>query len=213
MIQLRYLLVLSIRLDWAENGWNPGLTAMQFMFRWYSSSFYQHSKCDVSSYCRQIHGNVWRLCHTFPGRLRGFLRAWIFQHAEKFCGQTNILKSYVYFPSRMRGTRVSVASVLRGMRGTPGDGVWKLRVRYGQHTCTARYGRVNSVVNVRELRARCEGTWTYKNERFSRYWETIYQCWEIRMISRYCKRLDGFTDVGNYLPITEITFSYRYSFP
>ena len=30
----------------------------------------------------------------------------------------------------------------------------------------ARYGRVNSMVNAKELRARCEGTWTYKNERF-----------------------------------------------
>ena len=26
-----------------------------------------------------------------------------------------------------------------------------------QHTCTARYGRVNSVVNAMDLRARCEG--------------------------------------------------------
>ena len=75
----------------------------------------------------------------------------------------------------MRGTWVSVVSVLRGMRTTPGDGAWNVRFRYGQQTCTAKYGRVNSVVNVRELRARFEGMWTYQNERFSRYWETIYQ--------------------------------------
>ena len=75
----------------------------------------------------------------------------------------------------MRGIRASVASVLRGMRATHGVGARKLRIRYGQHTCTPRYGRVNSVVNDRELRARCEATWTYKNKRFSRYRETIYQ--------------------------------------
>ena len=130
-------------------------------------------------------------------------------------GKLIFCKFCVYFPSRMRGTCVSVSSVLRGMRATPGDGVWKLRVRYRQHTCTAKYGHVNSVVNVRELRARCEGTWTYKNERFSQYWRTIYQYWEIKMINRYCKNLYGFTDVifillklftdiRNYFPISVI---------
>ena len=69
-------------------------------------------------------------------------------------------------------------------------------------------GRVNSVVNAMELHARCEGRWTYKNECFSRYQETIYQYWEIKMISilisRYCKNFYGFTDVGTYLPILVI---------
>ena len=108
-------------------------------------------------------------------------------HRKSSVGKPIFWKFCAYFPSRIRGTCVSVVGVLRGMRATPGDGEWKLCVRFEQHTCTARYGRVISVVNARELRARCEGTWTYKNERFSRYWETIYQYWGIKMISRYCK--------------------------
>ena len=137
------------------------------------------------------------VCMDFPARRKSSAGKLIFC---KFC---------VYFPSGILSTCVSVASVLRGMRATPGDGVWKLPVRYGQHTCTARYGRVNSVLNVIELRARCERTWTYENESFYRYWEAIYQYWEIKIISKYCKNLYGFTDVENYLPIMEITFPCR----
>ena len=73
------------------------------------------------------------------------------------------------------------------------DGAWKLRIKYGQHTCTAKYGRVNRVVNTRELCATCEGSWTYKDDCFARYRDTI----------------DGFTDFGNYLRLLEITFRYR----
>ena len=76
---------------------------------------------------------------------------------------------------------------------------------------TARYGRVNSVVNARDLCARCEGTWTYKNGRFCRCRETVYQYWEIKMISRYCKKpiwiywcRKLFADIGNYFPISVI---------
>ena len=87
-------------------------------------------------------------------------------HRKSSVSKLIFCKFCVYFSSRMRGIWVYVASVLRDMRATPGDGAWMLRVIYGQHTCIARYGRVNSVVNLRELRARCEGTWTYKNERF-----------------------------------------------
>ena len=68
----------------------------------------------------------------------------------------------------MRGICVSVASILCGLCATAGDGAWKLRITYVQHTCTARNGHMNSVVNARELRARCDGTWTYKNESFFR---------------------------------------------
>ena len=110
-------------------------------------------------------------------------------HRKRSAGKSIFCKFCLYFPSRMRGTCVFVVNVIRGMRATPGDGPWKLRIRYGQHTCTARYGRVNSVVNARELRARCDGTWTYDMNVFSEYQETIYQYWEIKMISRYCKTL------------------------
>ena len=129
-------------------------------------------------------------------------------------GKPIFFKFYVYFPTRMRDTCVSVASVLPGMWATPRDGAWKLRIRYRQHTITARYGRVENVVNAFELRTKCEGAWTYRNEHFSQYWETIYQYWEIKMISRYCKILYGFilmseiiyryckllSDIGNYFP-------------
>ena len=91
-----------------------------------------------------------------------------FQHAE------NVLRANRYFASFACTSRVGyqvpacllIASVLRGLRATRGDGAWKLRIRYRQHTCTARHGRVNSVVNARKLYARCEGTWIYKVERF-----------------------------------------------
>ena len=119
----------------------------------------------------------------------------------------------VCFPSEMRGTCVSVASVLRGKRAIPGDGAWNLRIRYGQHTCTARYGRVNSVLNARELRKRCEGTWTCENEISSRNRDTIYQYWEIKVFPDIAKTFmnlliseiiyrnwNSFSDIGNYFP-------------
>ena len=81
---------------------------------------------------------------------------------KEFCGQTEFCKFCFYFPSRVRGTCVSVAGVLRGMHATPGDSTWKLPIRYRQHTCTTRYGRVNSVVKAKALRARCEDTWHIK---------------------------------------------------
>ena len=52
---------------------------------------------------------------------------------------------YVYFPSRMRGACVSVESVLRALRATPGDGAWKLLIRY-----------VHCVVRACEQRGKCE---------------------------------------------------------
>ena len=75
-----------------------------------------------------------RHCHSFPGRLH-----WLFAcinstaRRKSSAGKPIFCKFCVYFPSRMQGTCVSVASVLRGMRATPGDGAWKLRIRCGQH--------------------------------------------------------------------------------
>ena len=66
-------------------------------------------------------------------------------------GKPTFCKFCVYFPSRIRGTCMSVASVLRGMCATLGDGAWKQHMIYGQHTCTARYGRVNSGNNLSVL--------------------------------------------------------------
>ena len=122
---------------------------------------------------------------------------------KKFCGQTDILQVL----------RVLPASNARYLRVCCECSTWhaceKIRVRYGQYTCTAWCGRVNSVVYARELCASCEGTWIYKNEHFPRYRETIYQYWEMKTISRYCRKLYGFTDAGNYLRILEMTFWYR----
>ena len=114
-----------------------------------------------------------------------------------------------------KGKGVSVASVLSGMRARPEDGAWKLLVRYGQHMCTARNRRANSVVNAMELRARFEGTWTYKNERFPDIEKQFFSIGnqEIKrfrdiaktfrdllmseIIYRYWKLLP---DIGNYFP-------------
>ena len=145
----------------------------------------------------------------------GFLRAYIFQQAGKFVRQTVLCKFFVYLPSRMRDSCTSVASVLRGMPATPAHGTRKLRIRCGQHTCTARYGRVNSVVNARELCARCEETWIYKNERFypisgnhlsvlinQNDFQILQKTLLIsEIIYRYWKLL---SDIGNYFPNREI---------
>ena len=138
-------------------------------------------------------------CMDFPARRKSFMGKPMFC---KFC---------MYFPCRMQGTCGSVAGVLYGMHATPGDGAWKLRTWYGQHTCTARYGHLNSVVNARELRARCEGMWTYKNEWFF-FWQwqiirkskwfsdiakTFMDLLMSEIIYRYWKLL---FDIGNYFP-------------
>ena len=128
---------------------------------------------------------------------------------ENFCGQTVLCKFCVYLSSQMRDSCTSVATVLRDMRATPAYGTWKLRIRYGQHTCTARYGRVNSVVNARELCARCEGAWIHKNERFfPRHRENNLSVlinqndFQILQIPYWFQKL--FTDIGNYFPISVI---------
>ena len=121
---------------------------------------------------------------------------------ENFC-ETVLCKFCVYLLSQMRDSCTSVASVLRGMPATPAHGTWNLRIRYGQHTCTARYGRVNSVVNAREL-------WIYKNERFSPIlWNHLsvlinqndFQILQKTLLSeiifRYWKLL---SNIGNYFP-------------
>ena len=165
-------------------------------------------QCVKQPYMMTYH--TLRTCHTFPGRPHGLFVFIDFPARRKVsAGKPIISKFCVYFPSRMRGTCVSVASVLRGVRVTTENGAWKLRIRYGQHTCTARYGRANKVVKARQLRARCEGTWTYEKERFFRYRETIHQCCEIEMITGCCKNLFWFTDFGNCLAILEINFRYR----
>ena len=111
----------------------------------------------------------------------------------------------------MRDSCTSVVSVLRGMPATPAHGTRKLRIRYGQHTCTARYGRGNSVINARELCARCNGTCIYKNERYSpisgshlsvlinqNYFQILQKTLLIsEIIYRYWNLL---TDIGNYFP-------------
>ena len=105
-----------------------------------------------------------RPCHTFPGRLHRLFVCMDFPARRKSsAGKPIFWKFCVYFRGRMQGTCGSVVSVLLGMRATLRDGAWKLCIRYRQHTCTARYRHVNSVVNARELHARCKGTWTYKN--------------------------------------------------
>ena len=132
----------------------------------------------------------------------GFLCAWIFQHTEKFLRANRYFASFVC----ISWVRCEVlACPLWAFYATCVPQAWKLHVRYGQHMCTVRYGHVNSVVNVRELRTRCKTAWTYKNESFPQYLQAIYQYWEIKMISRYCKNLYGFIDAGNYSPILENT--------
>ena len=140
-------------------------------------------------------------CMYFPTRRKSSAGNPVFC---KFC---------VYFPSRMRGTCVSVASVLLGMRATPGYGAWKLYIRSGQHTCTARYGRMNSVVNARELRARCEGTRTYRNKRFHDIGKQCISIGKSKWFPDIAKKImdlvmseiiywywNLFSDIGNYFP-------------
>ena len=60
-----------------------------------------------------------RPCHTFPGRLHGLFVCMDFPARRKSSAGKPIFCKF-YFPSRMQGTCVSVASVLRSMRATPG---------------------------------------------------------------------------------------------
>ena len=65
---------------------------------------------------------------------------------------------------------------------------------------------MNSVVNARELCARCQGTWIYKNERFSpisgNHLSVLINQTDFQILQKNI-------DFGNYLPIFEITFRYR----
>ena len=133
---------------------------------------------------------------------------------ENFCGQTVLCKFCVYLSSQMRDSCTSVAAVLRVMRATPAYSTWKLRIRYGQRTCTARYGRVNSMVNARELFARYEGAWIQKKWTFfPRHRENNSSVlinqndFQILQIPYWFQKL--FTDIGNYFPISVIIFLNR----
>ena len=120
---------------------------------------------------------------------------------ENFCGKP-------YFASFACTSRVECEIPARLLRVFY---VRKLRIRCGQHTCTARYGHVNSVVNARELCARCEETWMYKNERFypilgnhlsvlinQNDFQILQKTLLIsEIIYRYWKLL---SDIGNYFP-------------
>ena len=146
-------------------------------------------------------------CHTFPDKLHGHFACIDFPESGKISTANRTLQVCVYLPTRMRDSCTTVASVLRGMPATPAHGTWKLRIRYGQHTCTTWYGRVNSVVNGRELCARCGGTWIYKNGRFSpisrNNLSVLINQNDFQILQK------NLTDFGNYLLILKITFRYR----
>ena len=82
------------------------------------------------------------LSHLYGQATRAFCVHGFSSSLKKFFGQTDLLQVCVCFPSRMRRTRVSVTSVLRGM----------------PHPGMTRESYVWDTDNIRTLR--CAGVWT-----------------------------------------------------
>ena len=92
-----------------------------------------------------------RYSHTFPGRLRGLFACMDFPTRRKNLADRPIFYKFcVYFPHRVRGTCVLVASAPRGIRASAGDGGRTTHIKVDVSSC---YQEINSSIwgNQNEL--------------------------------------------------------------
>ena len=124
---------------------------------------------------------------------------WVHGFSSTQTGKLISCNFCVYFPSRMQGTRAFVECSTWHTWHTR---EWNLLISYGQDPCTARYGRIYSVVNARELPQDARGHGHMKMKVFQ-YGEAVYQndfqilqklLWMSEIINRYWKLL---SDIGN----------------